>query len=289
MVLRYRWFFLLGLLLVSVGRADPAPIYFQGTSTYPPSDRAQQGNQTSSPGKTNLPSPSLRLASEHHDAVVNDQMQLVNQLAELEQALRELRGQLEEQQHELQQLQDGQRRLYVDLDQRREQLSSAGNNATAFPVEAPTTRAIQSEQPVKAVSMSDADAAQILQQQGVYEKAYKSLRNKQFSQATAQMRDYLQQYPTGDYAVNAHYWLGELALLSGDSSEAKQEFSVVAKNYSKSPKAPDAMLKLAMLDVDQGHWKQARQQLELIQENYPKSTAAQLAQQRVKQLSIQGH
>lgn len=309
------------LALVTAIASAQAPVYTRNDSK-----NAYYQPQMTPDYPTDLPSPAAEFAPAQQqvqrgsdsDTDSMDQMTLINRVAELEESLRQLRGQIEMQQHELDQVQKGQQQFYVNLDHRINQLSSATTTATAAaaatavsqqparssgstPEEHPAQPvvgmpankpSVQQSQPINQSSnnipMTEDEARQVMQQQREYEQAYQLLRSKQYSQATAYMQQYLQHYPNGQYAANAHYWIGELSLISGQTQQARQEFNTVINNYTDSTKAPDAMLKLAMLDADNGQPQQARKQLQLIQERYPNSTAAQLAQQQMKQLSLQG-
>lgn len=215
--------------------------------------------------------------------------QLLVQIEQMAQEIRELRGQLEEQAHMLKVLEEVQRKQYQDLDQR----FAAGNPTPSAPKARPAPAPVEPNDPLKISADTPAAEANASfgpeQEQAVYQKAYGFIKNKQYTQAISALQVYVKQYPTGQYAGNAHYWLGELLLLQGNGSQASSEFSAVIKSYPQSPKVADAMLKLGLIYADQGQWDIARDQLTSIKQKFPGSSTAQLAEQRLHQLDVQGH
>lgn len=223
----------------------------------------------------------------------------LTRLDRLEQEVRDLRGQLELQAHRVAQLQSEQN-ARIDSNtsgqQRAEEGKFVDSSSANSPAVTPATasNSANSEVMPSANLPNDAQVAsglneQQLTEQKMYQDAYGYLINKQYSKAKPALKGYIQQYPQGEFLVNAHYWLGEISLLEGDVPSATKEFSIVANDHSTSPKAPDAMLKLGFIYADQGQWERARKQLNDIKQKYPQSSVAQLAEQRLKLLDTQGH
>lgn len=251
-----------------------------------------------------------------------NQMNLPQQVTDLQQKNAELQGQLEVAQHNLKKLSDQQKLYYQDLEQQLTQLEqqkpkaaaqlaskntqdAAANPATGFVKKADiansdtantdsaSTTAASSSQasstpakpasinllnPKKAQmpSLSDADA---------YGKAFQSLSDKHFDLAQKQFHAYLADYPKGRFAMNAHFWLGEIGLMHEKYSEALQQFQIVVAQYPKSNRVSDAKLKIAMIHAATGKITLARNEFIQIRKNYPGSTAAQLASIRLQQLA----
>jgi TolA-binding protein len=65
-------------------------------------------------------------------------------------------------------------------------------------------------------------------------------------------------------------------------SASATEFDTVIKQYSDSPKVPEAMLKLALIHENQGKHAQAQTELRQLKKKYPKSAAAKLADQQLQ-------
>jgi tol-pal system protein YbgF len=213
--------------------------------------------------------------------LTTDQQRLesLSHIDELQTQVQTLRGQIEQQQHQIEQLQLVQREMYSDLDSRLKQLTSPkSTNTTATPA--------SSAVPSVPAAMTDKD---VLNQQQLYQKAYDSMSARRYSDAKVALQSYVQQYPQGTYAANAHYWLGELSLMGGDNSQAQREFATVVKDYPKSQKVADASLKLGYMSYEQGQWQQAKTYLQNIVSLYPNTSSAQLATQRLEQMKREGH
>ncbi len=196
---------------------------------------------------------------------------ILSQADQSQQLIQELQGRLDMQAHQLKVMQAQQRDIYQDLDHRLSQLAKNDNTTVA------------NAQPNKIAHIGHVETD--LKQQDVYEHAYGYIRNKQYPQAINAMQTYLKAYPEGKFAVNAHYWLGELFLVTGDNNQAKMAFQIVVDKYPKQPKVADALLKLAGIAAQTGESQQARKLLLQVTKDYPGSPAAQLAQQQLQQLT----
>lgn len=201
-------------------------------------------------------------------------------LSDLEDEVRQLRGQVEEQNHKLKQMVGLQTKIFQDLDSRVTKLSGgnrAGHDSTKL-LEAKAGALEQKPPLTRSVSVDPAN------EQKSYQTAYDLLRNKQYAQAKLAMKDYVTNYPDGEFAVNAHYWLGELNLLTGDSKTAAKEFNTVIEKYPTSNKVSDAMLKTGLIYLEQDNQKAAKQQFQKIMQSFPNSASAGIAKRRLQQL-----
>lgn len=198
------------------------------------------------------------------------QMNMPSRIDQLQQQVNQLQGQLEESQHQLQALQDQQKSFYQDLTQQINQLKPAGV-ATGGKVSAAQTDTMASTAPSGSAS-----------EQSAYQATFNLLAAKKYDQAVSGFQTYLQQYPKGQFAANAHYWLGEIYFLQNKMNLAGKEFQTILDQYPKDQKVPDAMLKLAFINDSTGKKDQARQQLKEIIKHYPGTAAAQLATMRLK-------
>ncbi len=79
-----------------------------------------------------------------------------------------------------------------------------------------------------------------------YEGAYGYLLQQDFASAEQAFDEFLKRYPTDPLAGNAQYWLGETFFARGQFKPAAAAFLKVSQTYSRSAKAPDSLLKLAM-------------------------------------------
>jgi tol-pal system protein YbgF len=93
---------------------------------------------------------------------------------------------------------------------------------------------------LQASGASDASSKQ------AYEGAYGFLLQQDFASAEQAFDDFLKRYPTDPLAGNAQYWLGETFFARGQFKPAAAAFLKVSQTYTRSAKAPDSLLKLAM-------------------------------------------
>lgn len=123
-----------------------------------------------------------------------------------------------------------------------------------------------------------------LQDQDSYLVGYNNIKNHEYTKAIAAMQNYLLRFPKGQYAVNAHFWLGELYLINNDNKKAINEFETVVQAYPNDVKVPDAKLKIGFIYFDNGQKDLAKNQLLAVKKEYPGTTVAQLATARLRDL-----
>lgn len=204
--------------------------------------------------------------------------QLLIQVQQLQQEVMRLNGMVEEQAHELRTLKDQSLERYVDLDRRVSALTTGetpvGGGGTA----------------ATSASGSDADptpstgAANVSAQPGeadAYRSAYALVRSQQFDQAVDAFQRFLRQFPAGRYAPNAHYWLGELYLVTQpvDLESSRQAFTLLLDEYPDNAKVPDALYKLGRVHFMKGNRDKAREYLDRVIRKYSDHAAARLAQE----------
>ena len=244
------------------------------------------------------------VSGDDQSASSNNPGEIANQLLLLQQAVQDLRGQLEVQQHAILLLQN----QVTSLSQ-----GKAGKPlamTTPMPVVSqptPATQPVSAAQPTESLNTAPAttvpasltpsaqpaiapDSSTANQTEvDMYQKAYNLMLAKRYSDATVALQSYLQQYPQGVYAANSHYWLGEIALLSGNNAVAEAQFTTVVNQFAPSLKTPDAMLKLGMIYSEEQKWSLAKQTFSGIVQHYPNTPTADLAKQQLQQIEQNGH
>jgi tol-pal system protein YbgF len=71
-----------------------------------------------------------------------------------------------------------------------------------------------------------------------------ALRGASYDKAIASFREVVTNYPNGDLASNAQFWIGESYYTKGDLENAVTAYRKVLTVWPDSRKAPDAMVKL---------------------------------------------
>ncbi len=117
----------------------------------------------------------------------------------------------------------------------------------------------------------------------LYQSAYRHLLKRRFGAAEAGFTKFLKQHGKHGLAGNAQYWLGETYYARGQYKKAAQAFLTGYRDYGKSPKAPDSMLKLGMSLRQLGQKKHACETFSQIKGRFPKASAD------VKRLAVREH
>ncbi len=190
------------------------------------------------------------------------QMNLPAKIDDLQQQIQQLRGELETEEHNVQLLNETMHNFYQDLYQRI--------NAINQP----------STPPVTTTSSENKINSNINKQEQAYKTAFNLLSKKKYDDAVMKMQEYLTDYPNGKYAVNAHYWLGEIYHLQSQLKKSINEFQIVINRYPKSAKVPDAMLKLGIIYSSEGDYHKSHREFQQIKAKFPNSPAAHLMEHK---------
>ncbi len=114
--------------------------------------------------------------------------------------------------------------------------------AVAAPADTAVVDATQADGGVEQVSLTPATDTP----EALYEKNYETLLRRQFGDAEVGFRRFLEKYPDHGLAGSAQYQLGETFYAQANYQEAARNFLLGYKNYPKSRRAPDSLLKLGL-------------------------------------------
>lgn len=251
------------------------------------------------------------------------QMNLPQQISQLEQNIQDMRGIIEIQGHQIQTMQKQLEQLTGKslpatpvqneaISQPSMSANNGGSLTASFNQDMSPTLVNKQQQKMVTASLASKPAVSLStsmnsmeknsaanttatsskaddKQKTLYEAAYSQIQSKSYTQATQGMKDYLSQYPAGTYAPNAHYWLGELYMISGNNQQATTEFATVVKDYPKSNKAADSMLKLGMLAMSVQDYKSAKTHFNALEKQFPKSPSTRIANEQLDQLARAGY
>jgi tol-pal system protein YbgF len=120
----------------------------------------------------------------------------------------------------------------------------------------------------------------------VYEGAYDQYTNRQFGEAEAGFRLFLSRYRDHELAGNAQYWLGETYYVQGKYKDAARNFLAGFQTHPKSPRAPNALLKLGMSLNKLGQKEQACGAFAEVPKKYP--AAADARNQALREMKRAG-
>jgi tol-pal system protein YbgF len=228
-------------------------------------------------GTANAPQASAPPAGTDSSANVGN---LLYQVQQLRQEVMRLNGIVEEQGYELRRLKEQNLERYMDLDRRL-----AGGASASSPATAGGSASGGANNPEVMAPQPGREAAELPGEGDAYRAAYALVRGQEFDAAVSAFRSFLQEYPAGRYAPNAHYWLGELYLVLDppDPEASRQAFMLLLTQYPDNAKIPDALYKLGRVHFMKGSRDKSREFLQRVLREYPDSSAARLAQDFIDQ------
>jgi tol-pal system protein YbgF len=232
---------------------------------------------------------------------------LTAKLSAMQNDVQSMRGQIEDLTHQVQELQNQQKKMYSDLDKRVSKTlpsssipspsadETLNDNHTgamaALPADTVRPKAKTKSKTIASAVANNVSMAQPneAEEQQIYQNAYNLIKTKKYNEAALTLQKMLQKYPSGQFAANAHYWLGELYGLMGKNDQAVTEFGAVVKNYPDSPKIADAHLKLGLIYAAQFKWSDAKNSFKTVVTQFPGTSFAHLAAEQLKQIKTAGH
>jgi tol-pal system protein YbgF len=113
----------------------------------------------------------------------------------------------------------------------------------------------------------------------VYLQAFGDYASGRYQAAIRGFETFQQRFPNNSYASNAQFWLGDCYFNQQQYAQAITEFEKVLNDYPNAPKNPDALLKIAIANLQLGATAEARQAVDTLNRRYPQSAAAQKAQE----------
>ena len=210
--------------------------------------------------------------------------------------LRLLRGDLEVMQEDRDRLQrevEALRQRHADLTVRLEQrlaalearLSAAADSASAAADAAmgsgnePRVLSSPPSGGAQAAMPASAEAPEV-----IYGRAFDALKAARYPEAIVGMSTFIERHPAHPLIDNAHYWLGQTYFVTRDYAKAVDAFAAVGADTPDSAKAPDALLKKGLCEVELGRNEAARASFEQVLRRYPQSDAVRLAREQLQRL-----
>ena len=124
----------------------------------------------------------------------------------------------------------------------------------------------------------------VLPETDYYQQGFELLKQSRHAQAVDTFKQQISNYPQGDLADDAHYWIAESMYVNRSLDISKRYFKAIIDNFTQSPRLPDAMLKTAYIEQEQGNQIEARILLQEILQYHPRSNAAISAKNRLAEL-----
>ena len=183
----------------------------------------------------------------------------------------------------LKQIQERQRDLYRDIENRLSNLSGPSSSSPAS-----NSLAVgNAKKPVTAKSVvTSNDASGEIRRE--FEAAFALVRNKDYSSAITAFGSFLNKHPSSSYSANARYWMGQVYLVQNNSDDAAKQFLALISEFPTSGKAGAAKLKLADIYVKQKKWLDAKSLYSDVSK-IGSSTQQQLARNGLQKVKQAGH
>jgi tol-pal system protein YbgF len=178
----------------------------------------------------------------------NSSFQEFNELQNLREEVMQLRGLVEELSHQIKVLKQQHMDDYIDLDGRIANLTTAGTVTEKTETDSPVSLPLNLK-----LTASEKDS---------YSAAYNLLKERKVDESAAAFEKHLEQYPDGELAANAYYWLGEIYLLKGELDQSANMFANLLDKFPQSRKAEDSRFKLGKVLYQQGKTADAKKFIE---------------------------
>ena len=247
------------------------------------------------PASAQRPSLADRIAVLEQRAADNQgNIDLLNQLAALRTEVQALRAQVEELQQQNEQLRTTSQHQYLDLDGRLERLEGGGapppaaSGAVPAPASPPaaTAPAVREPPPTIHGDAGSLSQMQVADERAAYEAAFDALRSGRYEESASRFQQFLAQFPSGTYAPNARYWLGESYYVTQNYAQALEQFQALVQRYPTHDKTAGSLLKIGLSQYGLNDLDAAEATLARVGQQYPGTDAARTAEDRLHAIQI---
>lgn len=213
---------------------------------------------------------------------------LLNQVSQLKNEVQALRSQIEELNQQIEQQKQTSRSQYLDLDGRLNRLEAGAGDATspAVPISPAAEPSAAASERAPTVYGDAGTLAQGADERGAYDTAFGALKAGQYAESARLFAAFVQHYPSGVYAPNALYWLGESYYVTQNYQFAQQQFQLLLERYPTHDKAPGAMLKVGLSQFGLKQIEAAERTLAEVTSRYPGTDAARTAADRLSAIQL---
>jgi tol-pal system protein YbgF len=111
-----------------------------------------------------------------------------------------------------------------------------------------------------------------------YNSAMRLLARARYDEARSAFRSFADNHPDDMLTPQAVYWVGDIAYVQKDYTDAARAFTEQIKKYPKSDRAPDSMLKLGQSLIAMGQKQEGCTTLGAIKAKYPQAPDSILGQ-----------
>ena len=120
-----------------------------------------------------------------------------------------------------------------------------------------------------------------------YNVAFDALKAGKYDDSAQLFLSFLELYPSGVYAPNALYWLGESYYVTQNYELGLQAFQTLLSRYPGSRKEGDALLKQGYCEIALGRRAEGEASLRGVMSRFPGTDAAAKAESRLRTLALE--
>lgn len=200
--------------------------------------------------------------------------QLTEQVAALRRSLLELNNQLEQMRGELATLRGSGEQLLRDVAALQQAQKDVGQNLDDR---------LRRLEPQK-VAVDGREFVATAEERQAFDAAIAAIRNGDFDTAATGLTQLMERWPATGYAPSAQFWLGNALYGKRDYKNAVTAFRAMVKASPDHPKAPEALLALANSQAEMKEPRNARRTIEELVKAYPQSEAAVAGRERLASL-----
>ncbi len=215
---------------------------------------------------------------------------LLRQVNLLKEELTSLRSQVEELNHAMEQLKSTSRAQFLDIDERLEEIEGGAAAPRAPSVRATPPGTAPPANPVaEAPPRVHGDAGKLAlgaDERAAYDAGFDALKNGDYAGSARLFHAFLGLYPSGVYAPNAIYWLGESYYVTQNYQLALEQFQALLQRYPTHDKAPGALLKVGLAQQGLGDVTAAERTLTEVTTRFAGSDAARIATDRLGAIQL---
>ena len=236
-------------------------------------------------------------------AMRSGNLDLLNQVGELKTEVQALRAQIEELQQQLELEKQSGRNQSLDFDDRLNRLEKAAAQSVPAPslpstpatptappnatVPAPTSAAVPAVQDPSPRVYGDASTlGKGMDERGAYSAAFDALKAGRYAESARAFQTFLDTYPSGVFAPNAMYWLGESYYVTQNYALALEQFQALLNQYPTHDKAAGALLKVGLCQYSLRQLDAAAATLSRVVARYPGTEAARTADDRLRAIQL---
>lgn len=194
------------------------------------------------------------------ESTAQGQIGLVQSLSEKDREIARLRGDLEVANNNIRKLQEDNKLLYTNLDERLKKFEP------------------------KAIQLDGQELSVPPEQFNEYQAGLDHFKAGNYKDAAAQFQQFLDKHKLSKLEPQVRYFLGSTQFAQGEYKTALITQRDLAKDYPDSPRAPDALLSMASSQLELKSIPGAKKTLGELIAKYPNSPAAESAKSRLAAL-----